>query len=586
MSQKLSKIKIKNFRSIVDEEFLLNDFTPLVGYNNAGKTNILRACCWLLKKSSLSNQDFHDINLPIEMEAIIDGITFDIINRLDDKHSKKILDYVKNDRLEMKRVQSKPNESIRDIKLYIKDAKGVWSLNPTGIDNAIIELFPDPILINAMENSEEDVSKFKTSTTIGKLISAIIEPLIKEHGSELTKQIDTIRDILGAKSPKKAEQLLEFDKKANEYLESFFPNLEIKIDIPTPEIKEILKSGTIKVFESGFSNDGKDVSSLGNGAQRAIQMALIRQLSDVKSSNSDFTRTLLLIDEPELYMHPQGIAQIKYALKKLSKEGYQVIFATHSPLLVSSKDINSTILIRQDKKKGTIKRKSIKDATEEIIKDAQSQLEMLFSLNNSSQILFCDKVILFEGRTEEKLIPEIFEIITKETLGYNRIAFVKQDGVDNTGKTMKILKTMGLPVKAIVDLDYAFKSAITDGILQKNDTDIIECRKIFVELESKGEINLNDGLPQNKESKYSASEAFYKMSIDKRVKNNIESIYKKLLKEDIWTWKNGSIEKHLGIEGKKEKVWCRFLDNIEKCGIEKSIKDLSSIQDIVNWIKK
>ena len=46
---------------------------------------------------------------------------------------------------------------------------GDWEPNPTGIDNAISALFPDPIRIGAMENAEEDASKAKTTTTIGKL---------------------------------------------------------------------------------------------------------------------------------------------------------------------------------------------------------------------------------------------------------------------------------------------------------------------------------------------------------------------------------------------------------------------------------
>lgn len=38
-------------------------------------------------------------------------------------------------------------------------------------------LFPDPIHIGAMENSEEDSSKSKAGTTIGKLLAEIIEPI-------------------------------------------------------------------------------------------------------------------------------------------------------------------------------------------------------------------------------------------------------------------------------------------------------------------------------------------------------------------------------------------------------------------------
>ena len=50
MRHLLSEIIIKNFKSIQYETFELSAFTPLVGYNNAGKSNILDFCSGYLKK--------------------------------------------------------------------------------------------------------------------------------------------------------------------------------------------------------------------------------------------------------------------------------------------------------------------------------------------------------------------------------------------------------------------------------------------------------------------------------------------------------------------------------------------------------
>jgi len=51
----LTKLTICNFRSCRATELLLHDFTPIVGYNNAGKSNILNAIEWLLAASSLTH---------------------------------------------------------------------------------------------------------------------------------------------------------------------------------------------------------------------------------------------------------------------------------------------------------------------------------------------------------------------------------------------------------------------------------------------------------------------------------------------------------------------------------------------------
>lgn len=49
----LAHISISNFRSCKNVALPLGDFTPVVGYNNAGKSNILTAIEWLIDPSAL-----------------------------------------------------------------------------------------------------------------------------------------------------------------------------------------------------------------------------------------------------------------------------------------------------------------------------------------------------------------------------------------------------------------------------------------------------------------------------------------------------------------------------------------------------
>src|SRR5690606_1984138 len=122
----------------------------------------------------------------------------------------------------------------------------------------------------------------------------------------------------------RAPELTTFDEQVNGKLDAFFPDINIKVHVPTPELKEVFTKGTIKVYEN--QNElGTDVSALGHGAQRSIQMALIRHLADLKiNAGEQTTTTLLLIDEPELYLHPQAIEILRESLKALSTQGYQI----------------------------------------------------------------------------------------------------------------------------------------------------------------------------------------------------------------------------------------------------------------------
>ena len=345
MGHKLTTLRIENFKSIISEEFELSDYTPLVGYNNAGKTNIIEAIKWVLRRSLLKAADFNNPENPVIVTTKIEGINNDLLERLNQAHRARIEPFLFEENLKIRRVQPSPNVPAGQIRLEVynyaaEEGAEPWQRNPTGIDNAIRDLFPEPIHIGAMENAEEDVSKSKTNTTIGKLLSEIIEPIEEKYGDKVTEVLDGLKSILDADGEKRAPELVELDNQVNKKLDSFFPDINVKVHIPTPELKEVLTKGTIKVYEKTGLH-GADVSALGHGAQRSIQMALIRHLADLKLSGEEqTTTTLLLIDEPELYLHPQAIEILRQSLKTLSNQGYQIVFSTHSPFMITVEDVS------------------------------------------------------------------------------------------------------------------------------------------------------------------------------------------------------------------------------------------------------
>jgi putative ATP-dependent endonuclease of OLD family len=590
MTHKLEHILIINFRSCKKTDISLADYTPLVGYNNGGKSNILAAIKWLLRRSSLSNSYFYDEAHPIVVTGVISGITEDLLSQLEQNHKASIEPFLSEGKLSIRRTQNKPNDSASKIIFEVRDPNiaqdedGSWKSNPAGIDNAISVLFPEPIEVGAMENAEEDVGKWKTSTTIGKLISEVMIPVEQEHGAAKNEVLQGLQQKLAADGNNRAPELDGFDMAANEKLEELFPGIKIKIHVPSPEIKEVFKSGTIKVYEDE-NPLGRDVAALGHGAQRSIQMALIRHLADVKrKEENSASRTLLLIDEPELYLHPQAIEQVRAALKRLSNEGYQIIFSTHSPQMITAQDLCNALLIRKTDDEGTYARDRLADAVKSAITDAPAQTEMLFSLSNSSQILFCEHVVLIEGKTENRLLPYLFEEVRGATLGQEKIAVVKQDGVSNTAKALKVLNAMDLPAKAIVDLDYAFRCANSDGYLEDNDEDIVACKDILNDISVNLGINLQDGLPTSKNSSMSASEAFAELAKDERSHEHINSLHNKLLENGIWLWKKGACEHHLGIQGKTEGIWASFLNELEANGFNTAVKDHEGVRAMITWL--
>lgn len=590
MTHILSEITVTNFKSISNERFELSDFTPLVGYNNAGKSNILAAIKWLLRKTSLSDTDFNDIAQPVEMEGCVSGITTAILGQLPNNQQAAITPFLITDSLFIKRVQLAPDAGVAQIKLFVKDPANVgtaheWKNNPTGLDQAIQALFPEPIHIGAMENSEEDVSRSKTTTTIGKLLAEIIGPIQASYSTQVQTALDGIKELLDADGTSRATELNAFDTAVNSKVESFFPGVSIKVHVPTPELKEVFSKGTIKVFEN-LNPSGKDVSALGHGAQRSIQMALVRHLADIKRATGGATsNTILLIDEPELYLHPQAIEVLRDALKTLSTQGYQVIFSTHSPFMITSKDVENTILIRKHDAVGTHKRNSLRTAIANVAATHPSQLAIIFSLSNSSNILFAEKVILAEGKTENRLLPKIIQKVTGQTLGLHKTALVPIDGSGSTRKTIEVLNAMAIPTKAIVDLDYALKEGENQGFLTPGDTDVTTIKTHLASIAPTHSINLNGGWPTKAGSAMTASDAFALLAMEPAIQANLVSLKAKMQTAGIYIWTKGTIENHLGGIPKNEMGWASFNGRLETEELNVILPtDYTEINDLVTWL--
>ena len=578
---RLSRITISNLRSIQRETFPLSDFTALIGYNNAGKTNILMGIRWLLAHFSLDISYFDDPNHPVEAEGIFEGITEQILNRLGDEKAAELMPYLSGTTLRVKKVQRIPGELPGNIEF--------WAFSPTNgkrkgkdwvrvNDNFITafnRIFPESIAI----------WDFEGNNAYTKLMHEIFKPLERKFGGELSQVIEQFTELLAPGSDKRADEIQAFDKEVNAALRPLFPSVKVELDIPVPTLETFLKSATIKVVDEddGFE---RDISRMGAGSQRAIQMALIRYLAEIKKhhNNHYLSRKLLLIDSPELFLHPQAVELVRVALKNLSNEGYQVIFATHSAQMVTSEDVSTSLLIRKNRERGTFMRKRMEDAVRQVVKDAPSQLQMLFSLSNSNELLFADYVLLTEGKTEWRVLPALFERITGQSFALIKCALVRQGGVSNTRKSMQVLSAMDIPVRAIVDLDYAFTTATRDGFLDANDPDITECRNLFRELACHNHLRLVNGLPVNKHSNISASMAYAMMAAMPEAERPIRNIHEKLCDQGIWVWTRGAIEEHLGLNGKNEMVWRNFIERSRSKNFIQTLPDYDGITALCQWI--
>lgn len=580
MSVFISDLAIRNFRSCVATSLQLTHFTPLVGLNNCGKSNCLTALQWLVRKAKLGVEDFHDPAIPVQVMGTLCGITEADLDALEQKHRRKIEGHVREGVLMIRREQQVPGG---DTELTVMNLDtGAWEPNPTGIDNAIAALFPDPIRIGAMENAEEDASKAKTTTTIGKLLASMLEALQQQHEEALAPHLAAILGMISAEGGERFEELGRIDESINRKIAGLFPGVSIKLDFPTPVFNDLIKAGTVKVYEG--DGRGRSFGSYGHGAQRAIQMAMVRHLADLKRGEAAAGgATLLLVDEPELFMHPFAIEQVREALRALSETGYQVVFSTHSAQMILAKDAKNALLMTKKHPEGTTARPRLQTIVKELVENPHHQLHQLFSLTNSSQILFADKVVLTEGKTELRLLPSIFQVVAGKTAGQSSLAIVAMSGVSDTRKSMEVLSALGLPSCAIVDLDFAFRQAAKHGLLQADDPDIAACKAVFTRMADDGLVSLDGGLPC-KGVQGSAAKAFELLASEDEAKPHIASLVRKLRDRSIWLWSAGAIEPHLGLSEKSEHAWLSYQVRLENESLDEFCTDAEGIRELVEWM--
>ena len=81
----------------------LSAFSPLVGYNNAGKSNIMEAIGWSLHHSALDKQHFCDNDQQVRVTVHVEGIDDQAVDSLSDKRQKRVQPYLDGGGLKFRR---------------------------------------------------------------------------------------------------------------------------------------------------------------------------------------------------------------------------------------------------------------------------------------------------------------------------------------------------------------------------------------------------------------------------------------------------------------------------------------------------
>ncbi|WP_254432047.1 ATP-dependent endonuclease [Aquisalimonas sp. 2447] len=596
----LAHIRIQNFRSCRDVALALGDCTPIVGYNNAGKSNVLAAIEWFTTSTSLRQTDFHDTDSPVTVEGTLTGLDGEHLARIADKHRTKIEPYIQDGQLHVRRTQHSPGAKKAEILLEVRDpnaeddSDAAWKPNPSGIDNALKALFPEPISIGAMEDAAEDATKAKTpppSANCWPCSPVPPRPATVPSWNRPWRHYATSSRPPAPRVPQNSTASMTKPPRP------FAPSsraFSSTLDIPVPSVQDLFGKGTIKVSEQGRDGAVRDFTPLGHGAQRSIQMALLRYLADVRADEQTTAqRRLLLIEEPELFLHPQAIEQVRAALDSLSHHGYQVVFATHSPVMVDREAAASTRIVRNNPETSETRiMPTAHEALEQRVQDENKRLHALFSLENANHWLFSDRVLIAEGPTERYLLPFIYKAVTGRKPADDGLAILGLGGAGGLPESLRVFRELAIEVRAPADLDFAANQAVQHGLIARDDEDLREClSQIRAMANNDPAITLDgNGRPRSNKDNPAGNKkpavVFREWAATPDAVPVAKNLHRKLRHHEVWLWTGGDIEHHLGLTGPKDiSTWARYRQRLGGQPFAEVVSDYETVTALVQWLR-
>lgn len=344
----IKRVTVENVKSFREETtFELGPgVNYLVGDNNGGKSTVLEALLFLFEGPTATKwrpDSFYstDRTGPTRVvadigggvEALVEQQKFGLLEDfLFDEDGRKIL------RLERSSADRTVTQNGKQKNIDVKAVcfwhpeRGQFE-NVTGIDAKVKAFFDfEAIWADAQPSDHID---FANTKTLGRLLDAAFKRfteterwgvLVEAHKQAFSADEN---DSFMGETKRLANDI---DKIVNEQ----YGHAEMRFEFTLPDSALFMKQGRLHVDDGAGETpfEGK-----GSGMQRAIALGIIQVYakSEIPSDEENPTPLILMLDEPETWLHPSAQLRLGDALSVIGQRE-QVFIITHSPYLIRKFD--------------------------------------------------------------------------------------------------------------------------------------------------------------------------------------------------------------------------------------------------------
>lgn len=373
-------VKLKNIGILKQAEFSLGDLTIICGENNTGKTYAAYALFGFLK----SLDDF--VQFPISDDQIHSFLTEGLL-RIDLTKYVNIADQVLTDACELytqqlDKIFAAPEGRFGNSELSLQT--GTINLHHRGIEgkrlvppfiNYVKEIRSEELVVNWVREKEEKIDPDFVKTHLRSIISSIIfldffpQPFIcsaeRTGIAAFRKELSFARDRL-LKEMSQVERNMDPRELLFRGYQRYSLSIEDDVEF-TRQLQDVVKSKSFiakehpEILEDFADLVGGDyvitehdqLYYTPKGTQRNLTMvessSSVRSLLDLSFYLNCIAQKgdLLMVDEPELSLHPENQRRIARFFARLVNIGVKVFITTHSDYIV--KELNTLIMLNHDK---------------------------------------------------------------------------------------------------------------------------------------------------------------------------------------------------------------------------------------------
>lgn len=247
-------------------------------------------------------------------------------------------------------------------------------------------------------------------------------------------------------------------------------------------------------YKINFIRDDGSSPKLSAGEKELMNLLSLFFVQDLKGG-------VVLIDEPEMHLHPRWQKKLLGIIKTLNKQcKTQFILVTHSAHLIEPSTVKNVARVYKDADRHS---HIVKPNTESLNTQAEKDVFQVVNALNTEKIYFADKVVMVEGIEDRIIVEKALSILQGHPIT-RTIEVIAVGGKNQFEKFRRHLGLFLIDYAIIADLDYASDIGSTEI------TDIFKTSSAKAAKRMKGKTSLdNRSLGNELDKLFSSSKKAY-----------------------------------------------------------------------------